>query len=292
LGLLIQLIISGVTIGFIYVAIAMGLTMVYGVLRILHIAHAGVYALGAYTGLTVYANTGNILAAAVSAMGVSILVGHLIQKYVYSPVLDKPPLIPLTLSVAVFLLASEMIGIVWGYYPLGFHTGIPFATYSYGEISITSYQILVIFATLSSVLLVWILLNRTRIGLASRAVAQDQEMVQAMGVNVKNVVAFNFIVGSALAGLGGVLVGIYYSQVSPYMGGLVAYKGLVVIVLGGFGSVIGAVVGGLILGLSETLLVSAFGYLLPRESFAFLVLILLLLFRPQGLFGRRVIDRT
>jgi branched-chain amino acid transport system permease protein len=150
----------------------------------------------------------------------------------------------------------------------------------------------VIVATLSSVLLVWLLVNRTRIGLASRAVAQDSEMAQAIGVNVKTVIAFNFIVGSALAGLGGILVGIYYSQVSPYMGGLVAYKGLVVIVLGGFGSVAGAVLGGLILGISETLLVSAVGNFLPRESFAFLVLILLLLFRPQGLFGRRATDRT
>jgi branched-chain amino acid transport system permease protein len=281
-----------VTIGFIYVAIAMGLTMVYGVLRILHIAHAGVYALGAYAGLTLYLATGNILAAGAVAIAASITVGYLIQRFVYAPILGRSPLIPLTLSVAVFLLVSEMIGIVWGYYPIGFHTQIPFTTYFYGEISITSYQLLVIVATLSSVLLVWLLVNRTRIGLASRAVAQDSEMAQAIGVNVKTVIAFNFIVGSALAGLGGILVGIYYSQVSPYMGGLVAYKGLVVIVLGGFGSVAGAVLGGLILGISETLLVSAVGNFLPRESFAFLVLILLLLFRPQGLFGRRATDRT
>jgi branched-chain amino acid transport system permease protein len=281
-----------VTIGFIYVAIAMGLTMVYGVLRILHIAHAGVYALGAYAGLTIYQATGNILAAGAVAIAASITVGYLIQRFVYAPVLGRSPLIPLTLSVAVFLLISEMIGIVWGYYPIGFHTQIPFTTYSYGEISITSYQLLVIVATLLSVLLVWLLINRTRIGLASRAVAQDSEMAQAIGVNVKTVIAFNFIVGSALAGLGGVLVGIYYSQVYPYMGGLVAYKGLVVIVLGGFGSVVGAVLGGLILGVSETLLVSTVGNFLPRESFAFLVLILLLLFRPQGLFGRRATDRT
>jgi len=281
-----------VTIGFIYVAIAMGLTMVYGVLRILHIAHAGVYALGAYAGLTLYLATGNILAAGAVAIAASITVGYLIQRFVYAPILGRSPLIPLTLSVAVFLLVSEMIGIVWGYYPIGFHTQIPFTTYFYGEISITSYQVLVIVATLSSVLLVWLLVNRTRIGLASRAVAQDSEMAQAIGVNVKTVIAFNFIVGSALAGLGGILVGIYYSQVSPYMGGLVAYKGLVVIVLGGFGSVAGAVLGGLILGISETLLVSAVGNFLPRESFAFLVLILLLLFRPQGLFGRRATDRT
>lgn len=280
------------TIGFIYVAIAMGLTMVYGVLRILHIAHAGVYALGAYAGLTLYLATGNILAAGAVAIAASITVGYLIQRFVYAPILGRSPLIPLTLSVAVFLLVSEMIGIVWGYYPIGFHTQIPFTTYFYGEISITSYQLLVIVATLSSVLLVWLLVNRTRIGLASRAVAQDSEMAQAIGVNVKTVIAFNFIVGSALAGLGGILVGIYYSQVSPYMGGLVAYKGLVVIVLGGFGSVAGAVLGGLILGISETLLVSAVGNFLPRESFAFLVLILLLLFRPQGLFGRRATDRT
>ena len=280
------------TIGFIYVAIAMGLTMVYGVLRILHIAHAGVYALGAYAGLTLYLATGNILAAGAVAIAASITVGYLIQRFVYAPILGRSPLIPLTLSVAVFLLVSDMIGIVWGYYPIGFHTQIPFTTYFYGEISITSYQLLVIVATLSSVLLVWLLVNRTRIGLASRAVAQDSEMAQAIGVNVKTVIAFNFIVGSALAGLGGILVGIYYSQVSPYMGGLVAYKGLVVIVLGGFGSVAGAVLGGLILGISETLLVSAVGNFLPRESFAFLVLILLLLFRPQGLFGRRATDRT
>jgi branched-chain amino acid transport system permease protein len=270
----------------------MGLTMVYGVLRILHVAHAAVYALGAYAGFTVYVATGNIILAGALAIAASIAAGHLIQKFVYAPVLDRPPLIPLTLSVAVFLLGSEMIGIVWGYYPLGFHAGIPFANYSFGGVAITSYQLLVMVATLLSVLVVWLLLNRTRIGLASKAVAQDAEMVQAMGVNVKNVIAFNFIVGSALAGLGGILVGIYYSQVYPYMGELVAYKGLVVIVLGGFGSVAGAVVGGLILGISETLLVAVVGSYLPRESFAFLVLILLLLFRPQGLFGRRVTDRT
>lgn len=283
---LLQELVSGLTIGAAYVAIALGLTVVYGILKILHIAHAGVYVVGAYLGLAAYVATGNIIIAFGAAALGSALIGVAIERLLYLPMLEKPRHIPLMLSIAVFVLIEEMVANVAGHYPKAFHTNIPNNIYRLGGISITQHQILFMGIVYLLSFLIWLMFEKTMIGLASKALIQNLEIAEAMGVNRTRTVDFNFIVGSILAGVAGMLVGIYYTSIMPHMGDVVAYKSLVVIVLGGFGSISGAVVGGLILGIAETYLTAFLGHLLPSDAFAFIVMILLLIFRPQGLFGR------
>jgi len=284
-AVILQLLLEGLILGFIYVALSIGLTLIYGVLRILHIAHAGIYALGAFFALTFHYFF-NIWISIILAALLAALIGILIERFAYLPILDKPPYVPLVISIALYILISELSANIWGQYPKGFYTEIPSIRYDLFGISVTTYQLLVLAIIAPLILILWLIINKTKIGLASRALTQDIEVAQIMGISPKKVIDFNFFIGSALAGVCGALVGIYYAQVYPYMGDIAAYKALVVLVLGGLGSVIGALVGGLILGISETFLIAYFGYLLPREAFAFIIMILLLLFRPKGLFGR------
>ena len=273
--------------GVIYMIIALGLTMVYGLLRILHIAHAGVYTLGAYIAFSTYVVTHNIFLAIIAASIVCAILGVIIERSLYLPLLDKPAYIPLIISIAVYLLLAEVIAQIWGHYPIGFHVEeIPRESYEIGKVMIGFHQIIFLAVITGFILALWLIINKTKIGLASRAASQDFEMAMAMGENVIKVIDFNFIIGSILAGIGGLLVGIYYAKVFPYMGDIVAYKALVVIVIGGLGSIAGAIIGALILGIAETFLIATLGYLLPREAFAFIIMIILLLFRPQGLFGK------
>lgn len=214
------------------------------------------------------------------------MIGIIIERFAYLPLLDKPPYVPLVISIALYILINELSANVWGHHPKGFYTEIPSLRYTLFGINITSYQILVLAVIVPLIIVLWLIINKTKIGLASRALMQDIEIAKLMGINPKRIVDFNFFVGSALAGVCGALVAIYYAQVYPYMGDMAAYKALVVIILGGLGSVIGALVGGLILGISETFLIAYFGHLLPREAFAFVIMILILLLRPKGLFGK------
>ncbi len=283
---ILQELLSGVTMGAIYVAIALGLTIVYGILKVLHIAHAGVYMVGAYIGYMTFLYTENVAAALLAGSLGAMVMGVLIERAFYLPMLDKPRHIPLMISIALFILIEELGANIFGHHPKGFHINIPLISYEVGGVVVTSHQLLVLVLVYSVTAALWLFINKSKIGLASRALIQDQEIAQSMGVNVVRIVDVNFALGSALAGLGGVLVGMYYASISPFMGDMVAYKGLVVIVLGGFGSISGAVLGGLILGISEAFLTAHFGHILPREAFAFIIMTVLLIFRPQGLLGR------
>ena len=285
---LIQHLVGGLAVGSIYAAMALGLTLVYGLLRILHIAHAGVYVAGAYAAYYTYMATGDFLLAVAASMLVSAAIGVAIERTLYLPMLDKPRHVPLMLSIALFILMEELIANMFGHYPKGFHVaGFPTGTVDVGGIAIRVDSLTVLFVTLAATIILWLLLTKTKMGIASQALIQDPEVAMALGVNMPRIVDINFALGSALAGFAGLLYGAYYGSISPYMGDVVAYKGLVVIVLGGFGSIMGALLGGLILGVAEEYLTAYFGYILPREAYAFIVLIILLIIRPQGLLGRK-----
>lgn len=282
-----QQVINGVTVGSTYALIALGLTMVYGVLRILHIAHAGVFTLGAYVGLVVFRQTASLPAALVVAVAVCAAAGALIQRWLYQPLLAQPRIVPLIASIGLFIFMEDLFRLLGGPYVLAFHTEAAVRPYSLAGAAVTGPQVLVLAVTAAVLVAIWLLVHRTWLGLGWRASAQDLAMAQALGVNTHQVVALNFAFGSALAGAAGVLIGLLYNAVSPTMGSVPAYKALAVIVLGGLGSVWGTVVAGLLLGLVETFLVGVVGGLLPRDAIAFVALILVLLFRPQGLFGGR-----
>ncbi|MGH7394910.1 MAG: branched-chain amino acid ABC transporter permease [Candidatus Methylomirabilales bacterium] len=284
--LVLQQVLNGLTVGSLYALMALGLTMVYGVLRVLHIAHAGIFTLGAYGGLWGYWLTGNFWAALGAAVALAVAAGLAMERWVYYPLLTKPPIAALIASIGVFIGLEEVFRIVAGPQPHSFTVGLVLPDLLVAGLLITAPQLLVGVVTGVLLLVLWLFLTRTDLGLAVRAVSQDREMAATCGMNVGRVIALTFAIGSALAGVAGMLVGIYYNSVSPTMGSVLAYKGLAIIVLGGLGSVPGTVLAGLVVGVIETLLLGLVNFPLPRDAWAFLAMIAVFLVRPQGLLGR------
>jgi branched-chain amino acid transport system permease protein len=288
-----------------YMLIAIGLTMVYGVLKVLHVAHAGVYAGGAFVGMVTFtrlqpvfaAALGSAPAAATAAFWVSLpvamlvagLAGVLIYLGIYRITWGKSPTVALVAGVGLFMLIEDLLqkpfllGARQQPYAAG-GAGMPRLDTPW--FSVTPKQVLILMVTVALLVLVYLVLNRTTVGLGIQAAALDPDMAAAVGVNVPRVIMLSFFIGSALAGAAGVLVGVYDNVIYATMGGVPSYKAFVVVVLGGLGSVPGVVVASILLAVTETFMVTVAGSLLPRDAIAFLVLILLLMFRPRGLLGQ------
>ena len=272
-----------------YILMAIGLTMVYGVLKILHIAHAAVYTVGAFVGLLTYTWVGNFWLALLVAMVASGIMGVLIYRGVYFYMLDAPRTVPLIASIGLFVMITDLLqkDFLMGPYQEAFHVqgaGMPRIRTAW--FSVTPTQMLILVVTVVLLILVYLIISRTRVGLGWKAAALDREMAAAVGVNLNRVVALNFFLGSALAGAAGVLVGVYNSSVFATMGDLPSYKAFIIIVLGGLGSLPGTIIASILLAVVENFLVASAGYVLPRDAIAFLVLILMLMFRPHGLLGQ------
>lgn len=272
-----------------YILMAVGLTMVYGVLKVLHIAHAAVYTVGAFIGLLVFTWIGNFWLALLVAMIASGVMGVLIYRGVYYYMLDAPRTVPLIASIGMFVMFTDLLqkDFLMGPYqkalPAG-GAGMP--RIRMGLFSLTPKQVLILVVTVVLLVIVYFILTRTRLGLGWQAAAIDREMAGAVGVNLNRVVALNFFLGSALAGAAGVLVGVYNNSVFATMGDLPSYKAFIIIVLGGMGSLPGTIVASLLLAIVENFMIAYVGYVLPRDAVAFLVLILMLMFRPHGLLGQ------
>lgn len=287
MGSFLQLLASGLVLGCIYILIAIGLTMVYGILQILHIAHAAVYTIGAAVGLGVFNLTGNFWLSLPVAMVAGGIVGVLIYLGVYRKILDAPRIVPLITSIGLFMMAQDLLQKKWllGPYMHAFPAQVGLPSLQTPYLNLTANEVLILTLTFLLLLGVYLIMNRTKIGLGWRASAQDREMAAALGVNINQVIALNFLVGSMLAAAAGVLVGVYYNKVFATMGDVPSYKAFVIIVLGGLGNIPGTILAGFILALAETFLVATVGFVLPRDAIAFLVLILVLMFRPKGLLG-------
>ena len=285
--LFIEQLLNGAAMGAIYALITLGLALVYGVLRILHVAHAGVYAAGAYAGLYVYSHTGSLLLAVLGAMIFCALLGVLIERLIYTPLLKFPPFVPLIGSIAVFLALEEIFRLVGGPYILSFPAELPFSGITVSGVVISPAIISIYTVSASVLLLLWFIVTKTEFGLAMRATSQDREVAGAMGIDGAFTVSMTFALGSAVAAVAGILVGIYFNQVYPTMGAVPAYKCLALIVVGGLGSLPGAVLASLLLGVGETLLIGYANIPLPRDSLAFIAMIAVLLWRPGGLMGNR-----
>jgi branched-chain amino acid transport system permease protein len=280
---------NALVLGSTYILMAIGLTMVYGVLKVLHIAHAAVYTVGAFIGLLVYTWLGNFWLALLVAMVGSGLVGVLIYRGVYYYMLDAPRTVPLIASIGLFIMISDLLqkDFLIGPYQQAFPVrGAGLPRLEMGLFAWTPKQALILVVTVVLLIIVYFILTRTRIGLGWQAAALDRDMAGAVGVNLDRVIALNFFLGSALAGAAGVLVGVYNNSVFATMGDLPSYKAFIIIVLGGMGSLPGTIIASLLLAIVENFLVASVGYLLPRDAIAFLVLILVLMFRPHGLLGR------
>jgi len=284
--MLAQQIVNGITIGSIYALIALGLTMVYGVLKILHIAHAGVYAMGAYLGLWAYQLVPNLFVAMIAAMVLSGLGGILIERFMYKSMLDKSRIVPLIASIGLFIAMEEAFRLIAGPYVKAFPVHFKVKPWILGSVRISAPQMLVFGVTIVLLSFLWWVVSKTRMGKALRAVSMDREMADALGVATDRIIYLSFFISSALAGAAGVLVGVFYNSVYPTMGDIPAYKALAIIVLGGMGSIPGTLIGAFLVGIAETFLIGFVNIPLPRDALAFLVMIAVLMFRPYGLLGK------
>ncbi|MEJ5377036.1 MAG: branched-chain amino acid ABC transporter permease [bacterium] len=285
--LFLEQLLNGLAIGALYALMTLGLALVYGILRILHVAHAAIYSVGAYLGLWVFSWSGSLLLAALLAMAGCAFLGVAIERLVYFPLLRYPPYVPLIASIAVLLGTEEVCRLIAGPYILSFPAQVPLPSLKLGPL-LLSPALLAVYITTGAVLLgLWYVVGRTELGLAMRATSQSRVMAEALGMNTHLVITLTFVLGSAIAALAGILVGIYYNQVYPTMGAVPAYKSLAIIVVGGLGSVSGSVVASLLLGLAETLLIGFADIPLPRDALAFMAMIGVLMWRSEGLFGSR-----
>jgi branched-chain amino acid transport system permease protein len=285
--LFIEQLLNGLATGSIYALVTLGLALVYGIMRILHVAHAAVFTIGAYVGLLFFDYTGSLFLAVLGSMAVCALVGVAIERFVYFPLLKYPPFVPLIASIAILLSVEELCRLIAGPQILTFNATLPFPEFHLAGVTVTSTITAVVCITAAVLLLLWFITTKTELGLAMRAAAQDMTVADAMGINSHLIVSITFVIGSAIAAVAGILVGIYFNQVYPTMGAIPAYKTLALIVVGGLGSVPGAVVASLLLGMSETLLIGYANIPLPRDALAFIAMIGVLMWRSQGLLGSR-----
>lgn len=284
----VELLAVGVIWGCTYAMMALGLTLVYGLLRVLHVAQASVFTLGAYVGLLAANATGSLPAAfALGALAAGAL-GPLIYRLVYQPILDRPPFVALVASIGVLIALEDAFRLAFGPYGLSFAQNTWFTTaYGFAGITVNLVQIWMVVAAVLLLSAFALFATRTRAGVAWRATVSDPAIAESFGVSVVNVRYMAFLIASVLAGIAGVLVGLLNNLVEPGMGGVIAYKGLAIIVLGGLGNVPGTLVASLLLGLVESFGTVYLDRLLDRDAIAFLFLIVVLMVRPHGLLGAR-----
>jgi branched-chain amino acid transport system permease protein len=283
-----ELIVVGIVWGCTYAMMALGLTLVYGLLRILHIAHAAIFTLGAYIGVIVANQTGNLWIALPSAMLIAGIVGPAIYRLVYEPILKQPPYVALIASIGVLIAMEDGFRLVFGPYGLSFLQNPWFTTiYDFGGISLNLVQIWMIAASVVLISAFAAFSVGTRAGVAWRATVSDPPIASSFGIDVIRVRYTSFFVASCLAAVAGVLVGLLNNLVEPGMGNIVSYKGLAIIVLGGLGNVIGTLIASLVLGIVESFGTVYMSKVMDRDAIAFLFLIVVLMLRPQGLFAAK-----
>ena len=281
-----ELLVQGVVLGCIYALIAVGLTLVYGLLRVLHVAHAGLFTLGGYIGVLVTNATGSLLLAMAAAICTVGLLGMAMYRLCYHPLLDRPPYVALIASIGLFIAMEEIYRLVFGPYGLSYVNPPLQQIYSVFGMNLKLAEIVVIGIVILSVAALHILANHTRLGLAWRASVTVPDMAESFGVDIIRVRYLNFFIASALAAVAGVMVALLNNLVEPTMGSVPSYKALAIIVLGGLGNVRGTLVASLMLGILESVGTIYLGFLLDRDAIAFVFLIVVLMIRPQGLFGK------
>lgn len=290
----VQQLINGITVGGIYALIALGYTMVYGILKIVNFAHGDVFMIGSFLGLILAQTLGlPIWIAYPVAMIATAVVGVLIERVCYRPIrthgADALAILISALGVSIFL--ENFAQLVWGTETHAYVQEIQKVTYKISGITLSNIQIGVIVLCVALMVILYLVVNKTKMGMAMRATSQSITSAQLMGINTEKVIALTFGVGSALACVAGVLVGTYYDAVYPLVGYSYGLKAFAAAILGGIGSIPGAMLGGFLIGIVETLgagYISA-GY---KDAFAFGILILVLIFRPSGLLGKKHVDKV
>ena len=303
----IQQMINGLTLGSVYAVVALGYTMVYGIIQLINFAHGELVMIGAMVAFTligVLVPTGMnplliVLLATACAVPICMLLGYAMERLAYRPLRRAPRLAPLITAIGVSIILQHLALLVWTRNNLAFPQIIKTVSYSIGGATITNVQIAIMaMSVIMMAGLAW-LVYRTRLGTAMRATAQNAQVAGLMGIDINRMIAATFVIGAALAAVAGVMVGSYYGIAHYQMGALLGLKAFSAAVLGGIGNLPGAMLGGLLLGVVEALGAGYIGDLTGdvfgsnyQDVFAFLVLIAVLVLRPSGLLGERVGDRA
>lgn len=282
--------INGLQLGAVYALIALGYTMVYGVLRLINFAHGDIFMFGAFTAYYLISKWDLTLYLVFPlTMAVTALLGFLIEKLAYRPLRSAPKISLLITAVGVSLFLEYFLSLNKLFTPnyIGFPRPFEVVGYDLGLFTITNIQVIIFLVTAFSLFLLYLLIYYTQYGRAMRALSYDREAASLMGIPVDGIISFTFIIGAALAGLGGILYAFAYPQINVFMGIMPGIKSFIAAVLGGIGIIHGAVLGGLIIGLSEVF-VSAFLSSTLRDGVIFFILFLVLLLKPSGIFGKRI----
>ena len=288
----IQQIINGISLGSIYALIALGYTMVYGIIKLINFAHGDVFMVGAFIGFYAIAGWGlSFFPALLLSMAVCAVFGVLIERIAYKRLRNATRIAALITAIGMSLLIEYGVIYLRGAQPEAYPDVLPNITYELFGVQINSQSILILSVSVALMIILQFVVHKTKIGKAMRAVSYDMDAARLMGINVDNTISATFAIGSALAGAAGVIFGVYYTKIEPLMGVIPGLKAFVAAVLGGIGIIPGAMVGGLVLGVVESV-VSAMGYSLWRDAAAFVILILILIFKPSGIFGKNTREKV
>jgi branched-chain amino acid transport system permease protein len=282
--------INGLQLGAVYALIALGYTMVYGVLRLINFAHGDIFMLGAFFAYFLISRFGMpIYFVFFITMFLTALIGYLMEKIAYRPLRNAPKISLLITAVGVSLFIEYFCSLNAIFTPdyIAFPRPFEVEAYDLSIVTITNVQIIIFAITAIALALLYLLIYKTKQGKAMRAVSYDRETASLMGIDIDATISLTFIIGAALAGVGGILYAIAYPQINVFMGIMPGIKSFIAAVLGGIGIIHGAVIGGLIIGLSEVF-VSAFISSTFRDGFIFIILLLVLLIKPSGIFGKRI----
>lgn len=291
-SLIIQQLINGISLGSIYALIALGYTMVYGIIQLINFAHGDIMMVGAYIGwfcTTVLKLT--FLPALVIAMALSGILGVVIERIAYKPLRNATRLAALITAIGVSFFLEYGGMLVVSPQTRTFPAVFPETMYNIGDVTFKFGDVVIVVTSLILMVLLQFIVKYTKTGKAMRAVSYDKDAASLMGINVNNTISSTFAIGSALAAAAGVLFGVYFNTIDPLMGIMPGLKAFVAAVLGGIGIIPGAMLGGIVMGLIESL-VSGLGYSTWRDAIAFLILILVLLIKPTGLLGKNVREKV
>ncbi|WP_461210754.1 branched-chain amino acid ABC transporter permease [Desulfocurvus sp. DL9XJH121] len=289
--------VNGLTLGVIYALIAVGYTMVYGVIELINFAHGEIYMFGAFLCVTFISVFGApFYLAIVMAMACCACFGIILDIIAYRPLRNAPRLAALITAIGMSIFLQNLAMIIWGSRPMPFvQSAVPAylneTALQMGDVHLTWLQVFIFVVTITMMFGLFWIINRTRIGTAMRALAQNKTAAALMGINVNFVISFTFALGSAFGAMAGILVSVYYNTLYPTMGYVAGVKAFAAAVLGGIGSVPGAMLGGVVLGVAEAM---GAGYVssLYRDGVAYAVMIAVILFKPAGLLGKSVTDKA
>ena len=288
-----QQMINGLSLGSIYALIALGYTMVYGIIKLINFAHGDVYMLGAF--IAFYATTFfhlNFFVALILAMVLCGFLGVVIERIAYKPLRHATRITALITAMGVSYVLEYTMQYFAGSEVKTFPSDLLENTaFTLGGVRITMMQIYIFVITIILMLLLTYIVNKTKMGRAMRAVSVDEDAAKLMGINVDTTISFTFFLGSCLAGVAGVLVGVYYNSINPLMGMTPGLKAFIAAVFGGIGNIPGAMIGGLFIGIAETL-VTAYGSSLYKDAIVYIILILVLILKPDGLLGKNVKEKV